>query len=56
MDKREIKDILERSKSFVDFVARCIRVNGEYSPLCSEEYRELAKDLKIILDKMEKED
>lgn len=55
MDKEEVKVILERSKSFVDFVARCIRLNGEYSPLSSEEYRELAIDLKIILDKIDKE-
>lgn len=52
----EIKEILERSKSFVDFVAYCIKLNGEYSPLSSQEYRELSKDLKNIIDKINKGD
>lgn len=47
VERQESVALIERARSFVAFVAKCVRKEGEYAPLHRQEMEELDRDLKI---------
>lgn len=49
----ELVGLLTRSESFVRFVTKCVRKNGEYAPLHRQEMDELNRDLSAVISPTE---